>query len=794
MIEKSLRVLEYYRIIEKLAGFASSSRARNNLLNIKPVDDVKKLEKSLSLTEEAYKILSNVSSFHVGAIMDISEYLRLAEIGSVLSSAQLLETAQTLRTARFLSDSVKKIQKEDFETPLLMEISGLIGSFTHIENAVFSAIISENEISDNASKKLFSIRRSIEKTKLGIRNKLDEMISSQEMQKYLQDSIVTIRGDRFVIPVKSEHKSQVEGLVHDKSKGGATFYIEPSAVVSMNNELRSLMIDEEDEIRRILLKLTEMIAESVYEIRLSYDSVCELDYTFAKGKLALEMNAARPIISEAGRIKIKQGRHPFIKKEDCVPIDFEIGENYNAVIITGPNTGGKTVSIKTVALLNLIALSGLFVPALYGSEFGLFSNVMADIGDEQSIDQSLSTFSSHMQNIVKMVDKADKKTLLLFDELGAGTDPTEGAALAISILKTVQKKGATIIATTHYSELKEFALVTEGFQNASVEFDVEKLSPTYRLSIGVPGKSNAFEISRRLGLNENIIENAQNLLKGENVAFEDVLAAIEEQKSQAENERKKATDYRLKNEKLLKELEIKESKIEEIRVKTINEAKIEARRIIASAKSTMEETLKDLKKIDPALAQSAEALKIKQRLSEEDNKNRLKIEKEKEYNDEIPENFNIGETYYVISIGKNAVLTDFQKDNDEVTVKVGVMKFFVKKSELRISSKRAEKKKTGIYDPKNTLNYGTEVNFVKSSKTEIDLHGKDVLQALHELDKFLDESLLSGLNQLSVIHGLGSGILKQSVQDFLKKHPLVKKIRGGVQGEGGAGVTIVTLK
>ncbi len=793
MIEKSLRVLEYGRIIESLAEFASSAWAKREIFELMPMTEPKKLEKALELTEESYKVIMKSPNLHIGGIMDLSDSLKLVEIGSALSPGQLLEVAQTLRTARLLSVSIRRTQDDDLATPNLLEIASFIGAFSKIEDAIFSAIVSESEIADNASKRLFSIRRSIESKKAGIRAKLDSLIGSQEMQKYLQDSIVTIRGDRFVIPVKSEHKSRVNGLVHDKSKGGGTFYIEPSVIVNMNNELRSLMIDEEDEIRKILAKLTEMISESLYDIRLSYESVCELDYIFAKGKLAIEMDATRPVIAPPGRIKIRQGRHPFINREDCVPIDFEIGDDYNAVIITGPNTGGKTVSIKTVALLTAIALSGLFVPALSNSEFGLFKNIFADIGDEQSIDQSLSTFSSHMQNIVKMVDSAGEDSLLLFDELGAGTDPTEGAALAISILKTVQDRGATVVATTHYSELKQFALITEGFQNASVEFDVEKLAPTYRLSIGSPGKSNAFEISRRLGLNEDIIDRAQEVLAGEDIAFEDVLEAIEERKSKAEKDRILAQELREKNQDLQRKLQEREERIKDIREKTINEAKSEARRIIASAKKTLDETLKDLKGLDPAILQSSEVLKLKQRLSKEDKKNIAKVKSGNKSNSKVPDAFEVGKEYYVTVIDKNATLLDFD-DGDEVTVKVGSMKFFVKKSDLRVSSKRAKKKKVGIYDPKNTMSYGTDLNFAKTSVTEIDLHGKDVLQATHELDKFLDEAIMSGLNQLSVIHGLGSGILKKAVQSHLKKHPMVKKIRSGVQGEGGSGVTVVTLK
>lgn len=794
MIEKSLKILEYDRVINELASFASSSRAKRQISELRPMSDKYELQRQIDLTEEAYNLMMKLPNLHVGGIMDISDSLKLAEIGSHLSAGKLLDVAQTLRSSRMLAAAIKKAQAEDFTSPKLLEIASFVSSFSNIEDSIFSAIVSEVEIADSASKKLYNIRRAIDSKKAGIRDKLERLSTDPEMQKFLQESIVTIRDERFVIPVRSEYKSRVDGIVHDKSKGGSTFYIEPSAVVNMNNELKSLMIDEQEEIRRILIELTTMIAAEILGIKISYESVCDLDYAFAKGKFALNMDASKPIIVESGKIKIRQGRHPFIDKKICVPIDYEMGEGYNALIITGPNTGGKTVSLKTVALLSAMALSGLFVPANSRSCFGHFTRIYADIGDEQSIDQSLSTFSSHMKNIVRMVCEADENSLLLFDELGAGTDPTEGAALAIAILKTVQLSGASVIATTHYSELKQFALVTEGFQNASVEFDVEKLVPTYKLSIGVPGKSNAFEISRRLGLDEQIINSARQLITGDDIAFEDVLVAIESKKSAAEKDRDAAAELKRQNEALRQKLEEREEKTRELRERTLGEAKIEARRIIASAKQTAEDTLKDLKNIDPSAIHSKAVLELKQRLSEEDKKNRANLGSPSKEAGEVPNDFVVGEEYFVLTLNKNAVLIGLDEEKDECEVKAGIMKLFVNKSELRVASKRKEKKKLGIYDAKNTMAYGTNVSAVRSGSTEIDLHGKDVLQATYELDKFLDEAILSGLNQLSVIHGLGTGTLKRAVQAHLKSHPMVKKIRGGVHGEGGAGVTVVTLK
>ncbi len=791
---KSLKIIEYNRVVDTASSFASSKKAKKDLKELKPMSSKKQINRAIELTEEAYNVLMNLSNFHIGSIRDLSDALNLAKIGSVLSPEELLDIAGTLRTSRMLSKSIRDAQTEEVKTPLLLEITKFIGSFRNIEDKVFEAIISASEISDNASKRLYTIRRDIEKTKEGIRVKLEKLTSSQSMQKYLQDSIVTIREGRFVVPVKSEYKSKIDGLVHDKSKGGSTFYIEPSFVVEMNNELRTLFLDEEEEIRKILANLSKLVADRADDINITYESVCELDFIFAKARFAHEIKATKPVIIDEKIIEIKEARHPFIDREKCVPIDFSIGKTYDALIITGPNTGGKTVAIKTVALLTAMALSGLFVPAKSGAKFGIFDKIYADIGDEQSIDQSLSTFSSHMQNIVKMVEEAGKGSLLLFDELGAGTDPTEGAALAISILKQVEEAGATVIATTHYSELKQFALMTEGFKNASVEFDVEKLMPTYRLLIGLPGKSNAFEISRKLGLKENIIDAAKGLIQKEELVFEEVLEEIELKLSQAEKDRKKAEEIREKAEKLLSEAEAKNKKIKNRSDKIISDAKTEARRIVASTKAEMDETLKDIKNLDKSINSSSDVLSIKQRISKKDKENMQTLNSEHEDTGIIPKKLEIGKDYFVTSLGRNGTLLEINEKTKEVKVMAGAMKLFVKKEELRESSKRAEKKKVGIYDPKNTLSYGTSINFKASSKREIDLHGKDVLQATHELDKFLDEAMVSGLKEVFVIHGLGSGTLKRELIKYMKTHPFVKRMRSGVQGEGGAGVTVVRLK
>lgn len=794
MNSKSLQVIEYNRVLELASAYASSKKAKEDLRNLMPMKHKRQIDRQIDLVEEAGLVLLQVPNLHIGVINEIQEPVNLAKIGSVLSPEELLYVAGTLRTARLLSKGIRDLQTQDFKTPLLNEICRYIGAYRNIEDRILESIISSGEIADTASKELQSIRKRIESTKVSIRVKLEKLTASQSMQKYLQDSIVTIREGRFVVPVKSEYKSRIDGLVHDKSKGGSTFYIEPSFVINMNNELKSLLLDEEQEIRRILAELSALIAERAEEIKVTYESICELDFVFAKAAYARDTDASKPVISEEEVIACRQARHPLLDRERCVPIDFAIGDSYSALIITGPNTGGKTVAIKTVALLTAMALSGFFVPANPGAKFGVFERIHADIGDEQSIDQSLSTFSSHMKNIVRMVEEAGPRSLLLFDELGAGTDPTEGAALAIAILNTVKEKGATVVATTHYSELKEFALLTDGFQNGSVEFDVEKLMPTYRLMIGVPGKSNAFEISRRLGLGEEIIESAKKIIKHEDIAFEDVLQEIELKLSQAEKDRQRALEAREQAEEKLKDLEEKSEALRQKSEKTLQAARTEARQIVAHAKAEMDEALKELKQIDKSINSNADVLSIKQRISKTE-KAAMNRESEADVDTGIiPERLEIGKDYFVRSIGMNATLLEHNEKTGDLKIMAGAMKLFVKKDDLREASKRKEKKKIGIYDPKNTLSYGTKVHAVSSSRTEIDLHGKDVLEALHELDKFLDEAMVSGLKEVFVIHGLGSGKLKREIIAFLKAQNYVKRLRSGVQGEGGAGVTVVRLK
>ncbi|PID82728.1 MAG: endonuclease MutS2 [Clostridiales bacterium] len=789
MLENSLKILEFDRMLRVIKDFAVSSYAKDKATELRPFKTKKDIELELDKTEEAFEILMKNSTFHISGIYNISNSLNLSKMGSCLNTIMLLDIANTLRSMRLLVKSIKNMQNDRFKTPHLMEKVELIGKFKKLEDDIFSVIISEEQISDNASPKLARIRKSIESKKDSIRKKLESLVSSEELSKYLQDSIITLRGDRFVVPVKSEHKTRISGLVHDKSRGGSTFYIEPQIVVNLNNELKSLYVDEREEINRILYELTGMVAERADDIYSSYIMLCEIDFIFAKAKLAHKYNCFKPVISDKKEIVIKNARHPLLESKSVVPLNFSIGTDYNAVIITGPNTGGKTVSLKTIGLLTMLALSGNYVPAT-SSRFGLYDYILADIGDEQSIDQSLSTFSSHMKNIVNMLDIASNRALLLFDELGAGTDPTEGAALAISILNKVQKLGATVVATTHYSELKHFALVTSGFVNASVEFDVDKLMPTYRLSIGVPGKSNAFEISRRLGLSDEIINDAKNSILDQDIIFEDVLTSIEKSKFETEKMRDEISRKLLEIKKKEEKINDKSDIIERQKERILNDAKEEAMRLIKNAREVVEEAVKNSKNFNSN--SSKDVLIIKQKLTAEENKNKKKHISEKTIVGEKPKDYKIGKDYFVKSLNQTATLVEISKD--KARVKAGIISSYVDIKELYIINNEKQKKsKNSIFTAKNTMGYGTTVNVTKSGKMEIDLHGKDTLTAVHEVDKFLDEAIVSGLNNVRIIHGVGSGKLKRAVREHLKNLKCVKKFRDGGEREGGMGVTVVSF-
>lgn len=792
MNDRTLRVLEYNKIVDMLVSKAESSLGKEIAQQIKPISDINEVEKLHQETDEAVTMIIKRGSPPLGGIHDISSEIKRAEIGSSLSPGSLLKVADTLRAARRLRSFIKQDKEdEELQYGILGQLIASLNVYKNIEDSIFNAIISEEEISDNASPVLKNIRRQIEGKNEAIKNKLNSIINSNTYRKYLQDAIITIRQDRYVVPVKQEYKSNFPGLIHDQSASGATLFIEPMAIVELNNELRTLKIKERQEIERILAELTEMIAQQSEGIKENQKILAKLDFIFAKGKLALEMKGTKPILNNKGFINIKKGRHPLLKTDTVVPIDFNLGKSFNTLVITGPNTGGKTVTLKTVGLLTLMGQSGLQIPADYGSHIAVFNSVFADIGDEQSIEQSLSTFSSHMTNIVDILKRVETNSLVLFDELGAGTDPTEGAALAMAILDYLHNKGIRTIATTHYSELKLYALTTEGLKNASVEFDVETLSPTYRLLIGVPGKSNAFEISKRLGLQDFIIDTAKDMLTKENIEFEDVLARIEKDRRISEKNREESERLKQEIDKLKSELSEKKEKLEKRREDIIREAKIEARKILKEAKEEADTIIKELREIstqvekerNKKIQEAKDKLKGKLDNLESELSEKILVSKNKK----PPKNLKPGDEVIILNLNQKGQVLSKPDQEGNLTVQAGIMKINVHISNLqRIKEDKESKTSNKVKTMVKTK--------VKSIGTELDLRGKTLEEAMLDVDKYLDDAYIAGLKEVTIIHGKGTGVLREGIKQLLKSHRHVKSFRLGKYGEGGSGVTVVQLK
>lgn len=792
MNEKTLRVLEYNKIKALLLEKAESQLGRELINGVKPRTNMDDILTLLDETDEALSILINRGSPPLFGIHNIGPEVRRAEIGGSLTPGALLKVSDSLRVSRSLKEFIKDDKSDKASSYPIIE--GLIRDlrvFKSLEDEINNAIISENEISDNASNTLRSIRRQILGKNEAIRSKLNSIINSQTHKKYLQDSIVTIREGRFVIPVKQENRGNIPGLVHDISSSGATVFVEPMAVVELNNELRELEIKEREEIARILAELSSMVAAEADAILNNQSILQYLDFVFAKGKLALDMKATKPSLNDRGFINIKKARHPILDVENVVPIDIYLGDEFTSLVITGPNTGGKTVTLKTVGLLTLMAQSGLHIPADYNSEIAVFDQIFADIGDEQSIEQSLSTFSSHMTNIVDILNNVGPNSLVLFDELGAGTDPTEGAALAMSILDHLLKMQVRTIATTHYSQLKLYALTTENVRNASVEFDVETLRPTYRLLIGVPGKSNAFEISRRLGLQDYIISYARDLISQENIEFEDVLQAIERDRIKTEESREEAERLKKEIEDLREDLAKEKEKTRRMREDIIRKAKEEARDILQEAKIQSDLIISELRDISRQVdreknrrIQEAKDM-LSSQIDELDNflvKDLLNVKSKKP-----PKNLKIGETVEVLSLNQKGEVLSRPDENGNVTVQVGIMKVNVHISTLRrtsgeVEAKQEKKSKTLISSKSKTI------------KNELDIRGRTIEEAILELDKYIDDSYLAGFKEVYIIHGKGTGALREGLQSYFKQHRLIKSHRIGKYAEGGTGVTVLEIK
>ena len=781
--DRALRVLEFTKIRERLATYALTDLGKEKCLALVPCVDFSDAVHSLDETEEAVTLISYLGGHPLASFPDVREQIRLAAKGACLSPRALLDVAACLRASKMARTSLVR-ERED--TPILTSYASRITTLDSLENDITTAIISEEEIADRASSELFQIRRQIRSANERMREKLNQMIRSSSFAKNLQDSIITMRGDRYCIPVKAECRANVPGLVHDQSASGATLFIEPMFVVELGNDLKQLRAKEQLEIARILQALSDRIAPQAENLDLNISLLTHLDFAFAKGMLSRSMFAVLPKMNTRGYVKIIRGRHPLIDPEKVVPSNLWLGDAFTTLIITGPNTGGKTVTLKTVGLFTLMAMSGLHVPADYGTEMSFFHKVYADIGDEQSIEQSLSTFSSHMTNIVNIVKNVDNDDLVLFDELGAGTDPTEGAALAQSILSSLLKRGIRTMATTHYSELKAFALSTPGIENASVEFDVESLRPTYRLSIGIPGKSNAFEISRKLGLPESYIDASKELLSKEDIRFEDVIANAEYHRQIAERERAIAEETRRETVKLRNEAEKLRAEIEQSREKSLKKAKEEARRIMENAKRESEGILRELKAMKKqAATPEHEVQKLKKRMEEGIDALSEGLSEKSSVNFTPPKTVRIGESVEIVHLGTKGTVLSTPDRNGEVQIQAGIIKMKAHLSQLKVVEAEKPQKSRVI----------NKVSAAKASvPMEVDVRGMTLEEAIGAVDIYLADATLGGLNEVSIIHGKGTGVLRTGIQRHLKSHMNVKKYRDGMYGEGEQGVTVVTLK
>ena len=791
MNQKTLTKLEYHKIIAMLEEQASSFRGRQLCRKLKPMTNLDKINTSQEQTAAAFTRLIKKGRISFSDAAPVEESMKRLEVGAALGSGELLRILKLLQTA----GRVKAYGRHDTQdelTDCLDAYFEQLEPLTLLANEIERCIISEDEISDDASSTLKHIRRNINNMNDKVHATLTNLVNGS-LRTYLQDPIITMRGDRYCLPVKAECRGNVQGMIHDQSSTGSTLFIEPMAVVKLNNDLKELYAKEQEEIQVILARLSEDTAEYIEEIRTDYRSLTDLDFIFARGRLALEMNGSRPLFNTEGRIYIREGRHPLLDTRKVVPITISLGKDFTLLIVTGPNTGGKTVSLKTVGLLTLMGQAGLHIPAGDHSELAVFHQVYADIGDEQSIEQSLSTFSSHMTNIVSFLQDVDENSLVLFDELGAGTDPTEGAALATAILSYLHKRGIRAMATTHYSELKVYALSTPGVENACCEFDVESLKPTYRLLIGIPGKSNAFAISSKLGIPDYIIEDAKKRLTEQDVSFEDMMTDLETSKRTIEKEREEIAAYKREIEALKMQTRQKQDKLDEQRERILREANEKANAILRDAKDVADETIKNFRKFGKENISASDMEKERERLRKKikDTSAASTIKAQKPKKAYKPSDFKLGESVKVLSMNLTGTISSKPDSRGNVTVQMGILRSQVNISDLEIIED------VNPYSPKAMKR--TSKGKIKMSKSlsvspEINLLGKTVDEAVSELDKYLDDALLSHLNSVRVVHGKGTGALRKGIHEYLRRQKHVKSYRLAEYGEGDAGVTIVELK
>ena len=791
MNEKALSTLEYDKIIEMLTSRASSPLGKIRCEDLVPSSSLGEIEYRQQQTQDALTRLFQKGNLSFGSVKDVRGSLKRLEIGSTLGITELLQICGLLEnTARV--KSYGRRERENGLTDSLDELFDSLEPLSGLSAEIRRCILSEDEISDDASSTLKQIRRSMKVTGERIHTQLSGMVSGSA-RTYLQDAVITMRNGRYCIPVKAEYKSQVPGMIHDQSSTGSTLFIEPMAIVKLNNDIRDLELKEAAEIEVILATLSDLAANNREVIQYNLENMVELDFIFARASLAMDMNATRPIFNTDGYINIRKGRHPLIAKEKVVPIDIHLGKEFHLLIVTGPNTGGKTVSLKTVGLLTLMGQSGLHIPALDRSELSIFDEVYADIGDEQSIEQSLSTFSSHMTNVVSFIEKADPHSLVLFDELGAGTDPTEGAALAIAILNHLQKQGIRTMATTHYSELKVYALSTPGVENASCEFDVETLRPTYRLLIGVPGKSNAFAISGKLGLPSYIIDEAKKQISEQDESFEDVISTLEANRVTIEKERLEIEKYKEEIHTLKSQLEAKQEKLDQRKERIIQEANEEAHAILREAKEYADQTMKNFHKFGQAnisvKEMEAERQKLRQKMTKVE-KN-ISIKEKKTTGSLKASDLHLGDGVKVLSLNLKGTVSSLPDSKGFLFVQMGIMR-----SKIHISDLALLQEEAVITAPNMQKTSAGKIKMSKSSSVgiEINLLGKTVDEAIAELDKYLDDAYLAHIPSVRIVHGKGTGALRKGVHNYLRKVKYVSSFRLGEFGEGDAGVTIVEFK
>lgn len=788
---KHFEALELGAVLEMLGNEASSDDAKDAAVSLNPVNDLSQAQFLLSQTEDAFSLIARFGGPSFSGLNNVNNAVSRAAAGGELNTAELLRIGSTLRAVRSLYEWYGHC------SGVSTSLDTLFDSITvnkYLEEKIFSVIVSEEEIADRASDELYEIRRKIRAKSNSVREKLDSIIHSTHYQKFLQEPIVTQRSGRYVVPVKAEHRADVPGLVHDMSSSGATVFIEPVSVVDANNEIKILESREREEIKRILYELSLEAGNFSESIKHSYESAVQIDLIFAKARLAYKMKATMPLLNKDGKILLKKARHPLLDAHSVVPVDISLGGEFDTLVITGPNTGGKTVSIKTIGLLSLMAMCGLLIPAADQSEIAVFDNILVDMGDEQSIQQNLSTFSAHMVNIIDIMKQAGANSLVLIDELGAGTDPVEGAALAVAIIEKLRSKGAKIAATTHYAELKAYALETPGVMNGSCEFDVDTLRPTYRLLIGVPGRSNAFAISEHLGMEKSVIDEAKRLVNNETKSFEAVLQKLEETRRELEKEKEKAQRATEAADRMRRKAQSEKDRAAQLRDNELEKAKREAEKIIASAKRQSSDFLlhlEQLKKEADSNNATETARKtrreIKNRLGEmEDTVNPRKLADEWDEDYKLPRPVVPGDAVVIRSIGEGEVL-EVNKNN--VLVKSGMLKTRVKMSDLRLIKKKEPPKQS-----KPSLLYRTSSKADSDISTEIDLRGKTVDEALHDLSLFIDKCVLLNLHEIRIIHGKGTGALRAAVQEDLRRHPNIADYRLGVYGEGENGVTIAHLK